>query len=63
MSAVRVYDAVVAVGTFESKKQWLQSMQVVARPDVDFDHDDREREPRRVQLLVDVQPPGALTAC
>jgi methionine synthase II (cobalamin-independent) len=46
-------DAVVAIGTFESKEQWLQAMRVVARADVDFDFDEREREPRRVQLLLE----------
>jgi heme-degrading monooxygenase HmoA len=46
-------EAVVAVGTFESKEQWLQAMHVVAGAEVDFDFDEREREPRRVQLLVE----------
>ena len=46
-------DAVVAVGTFESKEEWLQAMHAVAAADVDFEFDDREREPRRVQFLVE----------
>lgn len=50
-------DAVVAVGTFESNEQWLQAMQVVAGADSDsdsdFGFDERERGPRRVQLLVE----------
>lgn len=45
-------DAVVAIGTFESKRHWLDAMRVVAESDVDFDFDERERAPRRVQLLV-----------
>jgi hypothetical protein len=44
-------ETVVAVGTFESKEQWLQAMRVVASAEVDFDFDEREREPRRVRLL------------
>jgi hypothetical protein len=46
-------ETVVAVGTFESKEQWLQAMRVVASAEVDFDFDgrEREREQRRVQLL------------
>lgn len=46
-------DAVVAIGTFESKEQWLSAMHVVAGADIDFDFDEREREARRVQLLVE----------
>jgi heme-degrading monooxygenase HmoA len=46
-------DAVVAVGTFESKEEWFAAMQVVAAADVDFEFDARERQPRRVQLLVE----------
>jgi hypothetical protein len=37
---------------FESKPQWLEAMQVVAGANIDFDIDERERAPRRVQLLV-----------
>jgi hypothetical protein len=46
-------DSVVAVGTFESKEQWLQAMQVVAAAEVDFDYDERELRPRQVQLFFD----------
>lgn len=46
-------DAVVAVGTFDSKEQWLAAMQVITAADVDFEFDAREREPRRVQLLME----------
>lgn len=45
-------DAVVAIGVFESKAHWLDAMRVVAESDVDFDFDERERAPRRVQLPV-----------
>lgn len=46
-------EAVVAVGTFDTKEQWLDAMAVVASADVDFDFDEREREPRRVQFLLE----------
>lgn len=42
-------DVVVAIGTFESKEQWLPAMHVVAAADVD----ERAREPRRVQFLIE----------
>jgi len=48
-------EAVVAVGTFESKEQWLAAMRVVAGADLDFDFDEREREPRRVHLLIEAR--------
>jgi methionine synthase II (cobalamin-independent) len=44
-------EAVVAIGTFDSKEQWQQAMRAVAAADIDFDFDERERAPRRVQLL------------
>jgi Antibiotic biosynthesis monooxygenase len=45
-------DAVVAIGVFDSKTQWLDAMRVVAAADIDFDFDERERAPRQVRLLV-----------
>jgi len=55
-------EAVVAIGTFDAKEQWLQAMQVVARANVDFEFDEREHQPRRVQLLTEVSPAHAPTA-
>ena len=46
-------DAVVAIGTFASKEQWLQAMTSVASADIDFDYDDRERQPRQVTVLLE----------
>lgn len=48
-------EGVVTIGTFDSKEQWLAATQVVAGADVAFDYDEREREPRRAQLLVEAR--------
>lgn len=42
-------DAVVAVGSFESKEAWREAVRTVAAADIDFAYDQRETRPRQVQ--------------